>query len=125
MGLDCYWVWITQNPPDEETAKKVKFDPPLNLCGGMFSGHGEGSFRGKMYADFIESVTNYSLYNLVTLNQDVKEIAKKLRELKETLPEPELKKLCEEKEITLEEFYDLLRMFEVYADAGASIYSWY
>jgi hypothetical protein len=48
MGLDCFWV---------RRGHKVTFDPPLNLVGRVFSGHGKGSFRGQIYANFIKSVS--------------------------------------------------------------------
>lgn len=35
---------------------------PGGLCGGMLSGNGDSSFRGKAYANYFEAVTGRSLY---------------------------------------------------------------
>tara|TARA_R110000782_G_scaffold135613_1_gene227980 strand:- start:503 stop:919 length:417 start_codon:yes stop_codon:yes gene_type:complete len=48
MGLDCYIKHA-----NEDKLFKSKRLENLGLCGAMFSGHGNGSFRGKVYEDFI------------------------------------------------------------------------
>lgn len=116
MGLDNFW----EMPEGKEDPS---FDPPLNLCGGMFSGHGSGSFRGKVYNGIVEAVTGVSLYEDKILNRKVKAMAKALRET--TYDEAMEKRGPEGYEISREDYEDLQAMFTVYADAGATLTSWY
>jgi len=109
MGLDNFWY---QNDAPEGTPPMgLSFDPPLNLCGGMFSAHGEGSFRGKVYADLIHEVSEIDIYGDLS-NEQVKQIADAL-EFQLTLANPNL------------DIHDLARMFRAYADAGAVLVAWY
>src|SRR5688572_25157322 len=56
MGLDSYF---RNNSGALDADKRLE---GLNLCGGMMSGHGsDGTFRGKVYAGFIEHVTDESV----------------------------------------------------------------
>ena len=71
MGLDSYWVKVVA---PGQTAEPVLFDPPLQLCGGMFSG-GNSSFRGKVYAEMIEAISDISLYQELMPNDQVHAIA--------------------------------------------------
>ena len=111
MGLDNFWILDGDSPA---------FDPPLNLCGGMLSAHGEGSFRGKVYNDFFEDhVAGLSLYDEEICNFDLQYAA-------DALEEVEWEEGFQEKyELTPEELHGLKRMFRAYADAGARLVSWY
>ena len=68
MGLDTYAVFPVptyregEELLDLEQAPSHLFAGVDGLCGGMFSGHGNGSFRGKVYNDFVEEITRESLY---------------------------------------------------------------
>jgi hypothetical protein len=89
----------------------------LNLVGGMFSGHGCGSFRGKCYSGIVEMVTGRSLYDALP-NEVVREMA----------DEMEKKAYSEDmEEFGLDEagWNDLVKMFRLYADAGANLHAWY
>jgi len=114
MGLDNYW----------ECDREVEFNPPLKLCGGMFSGHGQGSFRGKVYFSVVLAVTGESLYQEHIDAATVKAMAERLQAtdfeamLQLTNPDPS------DYQIDAEEFADLQRMFRVYADAGAELRAW-
>lgn len=112
MGLDCYW----QLPADEA----VTFDPEPDLVGGVFSGQGRGSFRGKVYENFVMDETEYSLYQDLD-NDQVAEIATRLArtEWDDSIPE-EYRHPQDEAE-----FLDLVRLFQAYAQAGASMVAWY
>jgi hypothetical protein len=61
MGLDTF---ASRSPEDivlsEEDIQAFK-DAEISLCGGLFSGD-SGSFRGKVYASLILSLTGESLY---------------------------------------------------------------
>jgi len=54
MGLDNIWK------KNKEENGVIEGD--FKLCGGVFSGHGNDSFRGKVYDRFVEDVTGVSLY---------------------------------------------------------------
>lgn len=109
MGLDNFWVL-------PEGKEEISFSPELHLCGGMFSGHGQGSFRGKVYDEIVSEITGVSLYTDEIDNQTIQEMADKLVKTKYD------RQLFD---CTEEEFRDLRVMFSVYADAGASLKSWY
>jgi hypothetical protein len=115
MGLDCFWK-------PGKNSQEPKFNRKLKLCGGIFSEGNELSFRGKVYADFIEEFTGVSLYQKEVSEEDVKEIARKLNsEL--------LDKLVFYGEthynMTRQEVEDLVHMFNVYAKANWKIFSWW
>jgi hypothetical protein len=113
MGLDCFW----EMPDGKE---HPEFNPPLELCGGMFSGHGSESFRGKVYARFVEEVSGESLYEDLT-NKQVKKIADAL-ESDEAIKRMDY--LWEEDQNS-KVLKDLRRMFRKYANAGATLKTWF
>lgn len=49
MGLDCFILHAN----DKDKEFKDKRLENASLCGGMFSGHGNGSFRGGVYENFV------------------------------------------------------------------------
>ena len=51
MGLDCYIMKCKR----DETFKDERLEN-CTLVGGMFSGHGNGSFRGGCYESFVASL---------------------------------------------------------------------
>jgi len=61
MGLDTF---ASRSPEEiilsEEDIQAFN-DAEIFLCGGLFSGEG-GSFRGKVYASLVLSITDESLY---------------------------------------------------------------
>ena len=134
MGLDSIW----HVPEGTE-------HPPLRveLCGGMFSGPSEltcTSFRGKVYAEFIETVTGYSLYEEVLDKEDISNIRHNLAQFKEDLSNAGLGYsrvaflrdrfdhiLYEGSlEYGLKDLDDLITMFEAYSKIeGAELKSWY
>ncbi len=110
MGLDNYWIMPNQEPhPD--------FDPPLNLCGGLFSNNGCESFRGKVYASFCQEVMQINLYQDCLSNQELLNANLKLSEWLETESTWE--------NFSKEEILDIQRMFNKYASLGATLESWY
>lgn len=123
MGLDNAWVL----PGDNDREKHPEFDPPLRLVGGLFSDHGRGSFRGKVYDDIINHITGESLYQIEIPNERVREMARKIREFKVT------KKVYEDchhfqgdtYERFTSEMNDIRRMFDAYAEAGAKLVGWW
>ena len=109
MGLDNFW-----RLPE---GKEVTFKPPLKLCGGMLSGHGDGSFRGKVYDEIVEDVTRVSLYGDIDAAT-----VKQMSEMLDGTPyDPEFEANFDIKKA---EYNDLRRMFRTYADADANLAAW-
>ena len=91
MGLDSFWRMPTDEVRQGETnvrstqdnhPQHPTFNPPLHLCGGMLSGSGEGSFRGKVYNELIERLnelierlTGVSLYEETLPNNVIRMMA--------------------------------------------------
>ena len=115
MGLDNFW----KKSKDEAGVIEGEF----NICGGMFSGSGNDSFRGKVYNRFVEDVTGVSLYGdpetFETPNETVKQMAADLEatEWRDSY--------IENYDIEEQEFKDLVRMFKLHADAGHYLLAWY
>ena len=115
MGLDSFWKL-------PEGTEDPQFEPELHLCGGIFSGNGEGSFRGKVYNYFIENSTGQTLYAEVIENVTVKKMAAKLQIYLDT---QNLDDFTELYSMEISELKDLCRMFKTYADAGATLQGWW
>ncbi len=122
MGLDSFWEL-------PKGVKKAKFTPPLRLCGGMFSAHGEGSFRGGVYGSLVEAVTGESLYQEEIPPEVVRKMSNSLSGTDfENLPEQlRLTSLNPSSTIavTREDYEDLCRMFSSYARLGATLRGWW
>lgn len=127
MGLDSYFV-----TPDQKDPTNFEKDGPApevfwssrelipRLCGGMFSGNGaSGSFRGKVYAGLIESLTGQNIYQRQS-NEEVQRIAEGLtcyamfKDREEILNDD-----------FTEDLFQLIVMFDKYAKAGAALEAWY
>ena len=113
MGLDSFWV--------DAEGKSASVEGKFEICGGMLSGHGNDSFRGKRYAGFIQESTGVSLYQESIPASVVKEMAEKLVNLtwanKQTL-------MCNQ-ELYEQEINDLIKMFKLHADSGHEIRGWW
>ena len=119
MGLDSFWTM----PEQKNAAALQTLDLPeadkLSLCGGLFSGHGSGSFRGKVYDDVVRRITGVSLYQENISNEDVKKMA-------DALEKADFARAgWEDTENRRQEFSDLQKMFRLYADAGAELKGWW
>lgn len=115
MGLDNFW----KKSKDEAGVIEGEF----NICGGMFSGSGNDSFRGKVYAQFVEDVTEVSLYGDPDTYEVPNEIVKKMADDLEATEWRD--SYIENYGIEEQEFKDLVRMFRLHADAGHYLYAWY
>lgn len=114
MGLDNYWV--------DKEKKQASIEGEFKVCGGMLSGHGNDSFRGKVYSDLIETVSGFSLYTDYLDPAVIQLIASRL----EDYPYEAANNCSDEEDgISEEEFKDLQRMFRAHADAGHGLTSWY
>jgi len=115
VGLDNYWV-------KDDKIYLIKFEPPLRVCGGVYSNSRCGSFRGKVYKELIFYLTQISLYE--ELSQPyIKKIAEILQKTSyDELPE----NFCDGYQIEKEEYEDLRRMFAEYAKVdGIKLVPWY
>jgi hypothetical protein len=108
MGLDNYWM---KNKEELGT-----IEGEFKVCGGMLSGHGNDSFRGKVYHRFVEDVTEVSLYGDRDTNEIPIETVKKMADDLEATEWRD--SYIENYDIEEEEFRDLVRMFRLHADAG-------
>ena len=108
MGLDNYWM---KNKEELGT-----IEGEINVCGGMLSGHGNDSFRGKVYHRFVEDVTEVSLYGDRDTNEIPIETVKKMADDLEATEWRD--SYIENYDIEEQEFKDLVRMFRLHADAG-------
>ena len=137
MGLDSYWLEPEKNDEGEYDTMEVKTDEPIQLCGGMMSGSGSGSFRGKVYDDIVDGITGVSLYREMTDNETVRKMADALEaadyDTYYGLDKPEKSNPLDDitdvyagaNQISREEFADLQRMFRLYGDAGANLHGWW
>ena len=127
MGLDNFWILPKKQKND------LTFDPPLCLVGGMFSGFGQGSFRGKVYSDIIEAITGEGLYQETIPNRTIKKMAASLRDFRadekffEYYHHWQIGEGNEAEAYSefLYEIDDLRRMFAAYAACGASLSGWW
>jgi hypothetical protein len=115
MGLDNYWK------KSKEEAGTIEGD--FKICCGIFSGSGNESFRGKVYARLVEDITGVSLYGdpetCEISHETVKQMADDL-EKTEFIPE-----YITHYDIEQDEFKDLVKMFRLHADAGHYLVAWY
>jgi len=115
MGLDNYFVKLCG---PGETAEPLRFDPPLALCVGMLSG-GDGSFRGKVYADFVGKVSGLDLYADQNSSGALVEAADAIAAWLKDNP------MDESDRPDRREVSDLERAFRAYGNAGYCLISWY
>ena len=108
MGLDNYWM---KNKEELGT-----IEGEFKVCGGMLSGNGNDSFRGKVYHRFVEDVTEVSLYGDRDTNEIPLETVKKMADDLEATEWRD--SYVEHYDIEEEEFRDLVKMFRLHADAG-------
>lgn len=114
MGLDNYW-YLPAGRKDPTKNKEFR------LYGGMFSGNGQGSFRGGVYEPLIKEATGdeYSLYSDILFNKDLIVILEALNKFKFRV------RKWSQYDIDEKQFEDLKKMFELYIKADAILISWY
>ena len=113
MGLDNIWI--------DESNNHAYIDKPFNVCGGMCSGNGESSFRGKVYYDYVKDITGVSLYDDIIDNDRVMEMANDLRVSLDQFNDD----LADTYRINREDVENLVWMFEEHGNAGHRLVSWW
>ena len=108
MGLDNYWM------KNKEELGEIEGN--FKICGGMLSGEGNDSFRGKVYYRFIEDVTEVNLYGDPDTGEIPNETVKKMADDLEATEWRD--SYVENYDIVEYEFRDLVKMFRLHADAG-------
>ena len=122
MGLDSYWYHDEWTDEDGNVdAEQVPYPKDISLIGGMLSGHGDGSFRGKSYNTFIENVTGVSLYQHEIDSETVMRMAEELERASWEDVQDRVGAAPRDEE----EFEDLRTMFRFYADRGAILCGWW
>lgn len=128
MGLDIFAVQVINAPAEDFK--------DINLCGGVFSGTGDSSFRGKVYNSFIEWVTGdeQTLYKESIDSDSVKEIRNQLSLFFVENKDPEkAQNLLDDLNnrgiidysITVDEVCNLLKFFDVCVEKGYTLHGWW
>lgn len=129
MGLDTYAAYPKNHPkynPTEGASNLLPEElfPKNHLCGGMFSGGGP-SFRGKVYNDWVEYATEYSLYEEEISAEDVVEMYHRLSNANELTFKEFNDEGHNSYEISYEEVQDLLKWFEIVVSEEAVVIGWW
>jgi len=127
MGLDTYAVYGRNHHKFRELGNNNIPDelfPKNKLCGGMFSGGGN-SFRGKVYADYVEWATSISLYEETIDSDMVKVMAEQLNAVTEEDFNQWDSSKSNNWNITYDEAKDLAKWFSVVASEGGSVVGWW
>jgi hypothetical protein len=125
MGLDSYLgrLIINEDGHKELSIKGLKF-PKTHLCGGMCSGDGsDGSFRGKVYAGFIDYISDENLYeDNINLEKIAGALEGYIADHKDDRPKKDTL-MCYGN--TWGEVKDLAKLFRYAADQKLDYHAWY
>lgn len=112
MGLDNFWY------NGEGLAEGI--EDVQGVVGGMFSGHGGNSFRGKVYDQYIDELTEgkYSLYNDLASDE-----VKVIDAILQKTPFQKIKDFDED--MTEERWTAFVKMWNIHAEKGHSLKAWF
>jgi hypothetical protein len=113
MGLDSFWC--------DANGKEAKIEGHFDICGGMLSGHGNSSFRGKRYSEFVEETTGVSLYQEEIPAQTIKDMAEKLQQLSWVEKQQFLLKY----DFSDKELSDFIQMFSEHSQQDHQLKGWW
>ncbi len=130
MGLDTYAVTGIKDG-GYDVVSPDGFEG-ISLCGGMMSGQGDGSFRGKVYANVVEEITGVSLYQEYI---DPATVAKMYEAFKKFL-KMDCSKTTEQRyidvmeeltmwELEVSDVVELTKFFKVCVDKGYGLHGWW
>ena len=112
MGLDNYWK------KDKDTDGVVEGE--FHVCGGICSGNGNDSFRGKVYNSIVEEITGISLYQDTISVEDVEMMNEIIQETTY-----EGAKSCASYDLGEEEWESFKKMWNAHAKARHFLISWW
>lgn len=112
MGLDNYWK---KNVNDEGLVKGE-----FKVCGGICSGNGNDSFRGKVYNNIVEEITGVSLYEEKISKDVIWEMNEKIQKC-----DHETAKSYAVYELREDEWADFQKMWDAHTKAGHYLVSWW
>lgn len=128
MGLDVYAVRKSPDSSEYSHMENSLFSEiKYPLCGGIFSGNGNGaSFRGKVYNDFIESISGVTLYQEMMGSDDIETIVNNLRlVLSKSILEGVETVDSKYGVVTVDEIYSLLKWFSVVSKNNGNVMGWW
>ena len=112
MGLDNFWR------KDEDTEGYVDIDG--GVCGGLLSGNGDSSFRGKVYNNIVVNVTGVSLYEDRIEPETIKTMNEAIQAC-----DHETARQYATYELGEEEWDNFKKMWNAHTKAGHYLVSWY
>jgi len=120
MGLDTFAAHTPEDIELTEDDLQAFKDANISLCGGIFSGDGcDGSFRGKVYAEYVLDVTGESLYAEWLPPETV-------TEMYQSMAAYELARALEVEEMDPMDLAhsDLCKFFKVCSERGLGLVGW-
>jgi hypothetical protein len=119
MGLDTYASNASGNIELSEEDSQAFKDADITLCGGLFSGN-DGSFRGKVYANYVYEVTGESLYETWLPPETVRKMHHAMAAYQRS-PEQDASSMLP----TQFEHEALCKFFKVCSERGLGLVGWY
>ena len=121
MGLDTFAIYPqTQKDEDDNIHTSYKLSKSIvkdfaniDLCGGMWSETGKGSFGGRKYNEEIEQITDTSLYEQYISPDIVNDMCEGF------------KKYINDNEGVDEHIIELCKFFKVCVKHGLALYNWW
>lgn len=112
MGLDNYWK---KNESDNGV-----IDGDFKICGGICSGNGNDSFRGKVYNNIVSEITGVSLYDEKIPNDIICQMNEKIQNC-----DYETAQSFASYELSKDEWADFQKMWDSHTKAGHYLISWW
>jgi len=123
MGLDSYASRspgdIALTPEDEEEFAKAE----IELCGGMVSGDGGSSFRGKVYLDVVDRVAGVNLMQEWVPPREIRRVWEAFARADEDVVVAGSQD--DHYPVSVEEVEQLREFFRVCAERGLGLIGWW
>jgi len=119
MGLDTYASSASGNIELTEEDIQAFQEADITLCGGLFSGN-DGSFRGKVYANYVLEVTGEDLYEMWLPPETVRKMYYAMTAY-ERSPEQDASSMVP----SHFEHEELCKFFKVCSERGLGLVGWY
>ena len=112
MGLDNYWK------ENQDTNGNIQ--GTFKVCGGICSGNGNDSFRGKVYNSIIQEITGISLYQETISSDQIKTMNELIQKCNF-----ENAKNFADYNLEEEEWESFQKMWQAHSDANHYLISWW